>query len=143
MKIALIGCTSKKKNYKCQAKVLYSESTLFCNAYKYALKTCDKVYILSAKYGLLKDSDEIEPYNITLNNQSSNFKKEWSNKVFTQFEKEFNLSEGLNIVCFAGNNYRKYLIPMLKQKYDKIEIELPLEHLGIGKQLKFLKDKNK
>lgn len=142
MKIALIGCTSKKKNYVCQAKELYSESMLFKNAYQYASNTCDKIYILSAKYGLIKDTDIIEPYNVTLNNQKAEFKKLWANKVISQFENEFDFSNDLEIICFAGNNYRKYLIPMIKMNHKNIKIELPLNHLGIGKQLKFLKEKN-
>ena len=75
-KIILLSCVSQKKNVKCKAKDLYV-SSLFCKAYKYAQKlNPDKIYILSAKYHLLELDDEIEPYNLTLNDMSEVEKKE-------------------------------------------------------------------
>jgi hypothetical protein len=48
MRIALISCSSKKKNKKTKAKELYN-SPLFINSLKYAKKVADKTFILSAK----------------------------------------------------------------------------------------------
>lgn len=53
MQIALISCSKMKKTYPCPAHELYSASDLFSLSYQYAKKRADKVYILSAKYGLV------------------------------------------------------------------------------------------
>ena len=94
----------------------------------------DKIYILSAKYGLLALDDEIEPYNVTLNTMKIVEKKAWAEKILLQLEKaEF--IESTKFVFLAGNNYRKYLMP------DLSHTEVPMEGLPIGKQLQFLTEK--
>jgi cytoplasmic iron level regulating protein YaaA (DUF328/UPF0246 family) len=65
--IILISCASTKCQYKTEAQNMYI-SPLFIKSLKYAknkLKS-DKIFILSAKYGLLDLIDVIEPYNVTL-----------------------------------------------------------------------------
>jgi hypothetical protein len=52
-RIALISCTSNKKAHKCPARELYSESPRFRLAYAFAKLVADKIFILSAKYGLV------------------------------------------------------------------------------------------
>ncbi len=74
MKVALLSCTSSKKAYKCRASEMYSESPRFALAYKYAKMSCDTVYILSAKYGLIAEDHEIDPYNETLKDKSTSEK---------------------------------------------------------------------
>ena len=139
MKVALIACTKKKKNYKCQAKELYSESALFSYAYNYAKKHADKVFILSAKHGLVDENEVLEPYNQTLNGAKNTVKKSWAEKVFKQMEEKIDLNDA-ELIFLAGQNYRKFLIPMIKTKYDA-KISVPLEDVGgIGKQLHYLKE---
>jgi cytoplasmic iron level regulating protein YaaA (DUF328/UPF0246 family) len=132
-KIVLISCVSVKLSHKARAEDLYI-SPLFKYGLSYA-KTLhpDKIYILSAKYGLLELDEIIEPYNTTLNTMKSNEIKEWSERVLIQLNKKVNLNSD-QVIFLAGNNYRKYLIPHIK---DYI---IPLKNLGIGKQLKFLKE---
>ncbi|MCX7109281.1 MAG: hypothetical protein NTX45_03930 [Proteobacteria bacterium] len=79
--IVLISCVSRKVNYKTKAKDLY-KSPLFVGNLKYArsLKP-DNIFILSAKYGLLKLDSEVEPYNTTLNGMPFSQVKEWADKV--------------------------------------------------------------
>ena len=75
-KVILISCVSLKRNVKCEAQYLYI-SPLFVKSLQYAkLQNPDKIFILSAKYGLVKCDDIIEPYNVTLKNFS---KKESKN----------------------------------------------------------------
>ena len=64
--IILISCVSKKLNKKARAKDLYI-SPLFKFNLRYAksLKP-NKIFILSAKYGLVPLEKEIDPYNQTL-----------------------------------------------------------------------------
>lgn len=135
MKIVLISCASKKLPYKAQAKDLYV-SPLFKLNFKYAksLKP-DKIFILSAKHGLIDLGKKIEPYNQTLNNMSFKEVEGWARRVMGDLREISNLKID-EIVFLAGEKYRKYLIPHIKN------YKVPLKGLSIGKQLKFLKEKN-
>ena len=132
-KIILISCVSKKREYKTKAKDLY-QSTLFKYALKYAQKlNPDKIYILSALHGLLELDDEINPYNKTLNKMKKIEKQQWSNKVLNQLkQKNLDLVND-EFIILAGKNYREYLVNEIKN------YKIPMEGLGIGEQLSFLK----
>ncbi len=134
MKIVLISCVSKKLNHKARAEELYI-SSLFKLNMKYALSlNPDKIFILSAKYGLIKLDEEIEPYNETLNEKKDGEIKEWAEEVLKKLAKEADL-ENDEITFLAGEKYRKHLLPNIKN------YKIPLKGLGIGKQLEFLKHK--
>jgi hypothetical protein len=132
--IILISCTSKKIAFKSKAEDLYiSPLFRFSLAYAKKLKP-DKIFILSAKYGLLNLNDEIATYNETLNNKSVSDIKIWAEKVVFKLGKIANLQNDV-FIFFAGKKYREYILPHIK--YYKI----PLKGLRIGEQLKFLKNK--
>ncbi|MFW6116992.1 MAG: DUF6884 domain-containing protein [Thermoproteota archaeon] len=130
--LGLVSCTKSKKNHPCRASEMYSPSDLFSKAYSYAQKNYDSVAILSAKYGLLLPEDEIEPYDLTLNTMSAKERREWADRVFKQMKNRLNLEEFDTIYFHAGKKYRQYLI--LKLKKIGLRCEVPLAHLGIGKQ---------
>ena len=133
-KIVLISCASKKLAYKSKAEDLYI-STLFRLSLAYAKKLKpDKIFILSAKYGLLNLNDEIATYNETLNNKPVSDIKIWAEKVVFKLGKIANLQNDM-FIFFAGKKYRKYILPHIKN------YEIPLKSLRIGEQLKFLKNK--
>ena len=111
---------------------MYSASDLFRKAYKYCTKKYDCVAILSAKYGLLLPDDVIDPYNVTLNEMSSDEIRNWSSKVFSQMNSRLDLNNLARVFFHAGKNYRRYLIPKLESA--GIKCKAPLENLGIGKQ---------
>ena len=135
-KIILISCVSKKINQKTIAQNLYI-STLFQKNLQYAKSlNPDKIFVLSAKYGLLKLDEEVEPYDKTLNKMRSYEIKEWANSVLSQLQKVVDLNKD-EFVFLAGNNYRKFLLPGIKN------YKIPMLDLGIGKQLKWLKEKIK
>ena len=130
-KIVLISCVSKKLHHKSKAQDLYV-SPLFQKNLKYANSlNPDKIFILSAKYGLLRLNKEIEPYDKTLNKMHSNEIKEWANYVLNQMRKSTDI-ENDEFIFLAGNNYRKFLLPHLKH------YKIPMLGLSIGKQLKWL-----
>ena len=135
-RIVLLSCVSKKLDTKSRARDLYV-SPLFRYALKYAesLDT-DKIFILSAKYGLVGLDEEIEPYELTLNGMKSIEKKVWADNVLKQLASECDLDND-EFVFLAGENYRKYMVPHIKN------YNVPMQGLGIGKQLKFLKDKTR
>jgi len=130
--LGLISCTKKKQTYPCKASEMYSASDLFSKAYAYAVKNYDFVAILSAKYGLLLPDDEIEPYDLKLNDMRTIEVKEWSDKVFKQMQKRLDIEEIDKVFFYAGQKYRHYLTPKLED--TGIECQTPLEGLGIGKQ---------
>lgn len=131
-RIVLISCASRKLSQRSKAKDLYI-STLFKLNLKYAEKLApDKIYILSAKHGLLSLDQEINPYEQTLNNMPSDELKQWASRVLEQIKRVCSIDE-TEFIFLAGNKYRKYLLPHIKNA------QVPLEGLGIGKQLQQLK----
>lgn len=132
-KIVLLSCVSKKKDYETTAENLY-DSSLFNFSLKYAKKlNPDKIYILSALYGLVEIKEIIKPYNKTLNEMGKKDRIKWSEMVLEQMKAEgidFNKDK---FVILAGNRYREYLVEHIKN------YEIPLEGMRIGEQLSFLK----
>jgi hypothetical protein len=123
---------SKKLPYKTKAKDLYV-STLFKYNLEYARSlNPDKIFILSAKYGLVNLEREIEPYDKTLKNMPSKEIKKWADYVIDQIKKEADLKED-EFIFLAGERYRKHLLPYISN------YQIPLEGLGIGEQLQYLK----
>lgn len=114
MKIGFISCTKKKVSYKCQAENLYSLSSNFRYALKYCQGNYDKHFILSAKHGLLQPTDEIEPYDVTLNGASKAVILNWSESVLQQIIST--ISPGDDLFFHAGENYLKFLLPGLQGK---------------------------
>ena len=91
--LGLISCTQLKQNYPCKASEMYLPSDLFSKAYAYAEKNYDFVAILSAKYGVLFPNDEIEPYDLTLNNMRIQQRREWARKTFAQMKNRIDLKD--------------------------------------------------
>jgi hypothetical protein len=132
-KIVLISCVSKKLEKKSKAKELYI-SPLFKYNLKYAhLLNPDKIFILSAEYGLLDLEQEIEPYEKTLNNMKQEEIKTWAERVLNQLKEVSDINND-KFIFLAGEKYRKYIIQNISN------YEIPLKGLGIGRQLKFLKE---
>lgn len=129
-RIVLISCVSMKLDHKAKAEALYI-SPLFAGNLRYAKQlNADEIFILSAKHGLLKLEDEIEPYNMTLNEMSSVQAKAWAASVLEQLKEHANLN-GDHFIFLAGDKYRKHLVPHLAS------YEIPLEGMPIGKMLQF------
>jgi cytoplasmic iron level regulating protein YaaA (DUF328/UPF0246 family) len=135
--LGLISCTKTKQNRKCKASDMYSASDLFRKAYAYCKEKYDNVAILSAKYGLLLPHDEIEPYDLTLADMSSEEREVWAERVFKQMKSRLNLQDIDKVYFHAGKQYREHLIPKLEEIC--ITCEAPLKNLGIGKQLAWYK----
>ena len=130
-----ISCVKSKKNKPSKALELYI-SSLFKYSLSYALSLTkrDKIFILSAKYGLVKLDDIIQPYELTLNNMNKRQRQEWSYKVYKQLVREgINFDEKAIFLC--GKKYREFII----RKFTNAEA--PLKNLGLGEQLKFYKER--
>lgn len=135
-KVVFISCVSKKLSRKAKAQDLYVSPLFKLNlAYAKKLKP-NKIFILSAKHGLLRLTDVITPYDTTLNTMHDRERRAWGAKVMKQLEGKVNLKKD-KFVFLAGGRYRKYLMPHMAH------VEIPMMHLGIGKQLAFLKHATK
>lgn len=133
MVISFIGCVKLKLTKSTTAEKMYI-STLFKYTLEYAKQHSDLVFILSAKYGLLNLGTVIEPYNETLNGKSDKEIKDWSKKIYRSV-----LDLGLEnnqFLYLCGENYKKYLKKWLPGND-------PLNGLGLGKRLKWLKNNTK
>ena len=109
-------------------------STLFKLNLKYANSiNPDEIYVLSAKHGLLELEREIKPYEQTLNNMRANEVRAWANNVLQQLQSIASVEEA-EFIFLAGDKYRKYLLPHIKNAV------VPLEGLRIGEQLQRLKE---
>ncbi len=130
MRIVLISCVAKKKSVPCKASEMYI-SPLFKKAFEYAKKQAPhKIYILSAKYGLLDIDTVIDPYNETLNTRNSHECKVWAENVVNSLRENCDLQND-EFIFFAGEKYRKHVISHINN------YTVPLEGLPIGKQLQF------
>ncbi|OIQ10643.1 hypothetical protein MTCOM_05780 [Moorella thermoacetica] len=111
-KIALISCTSRKKAYKCPARQLYWESPRFRLAYAFAKLVANKIFILSAKHGLVPEDRVIEPYNETLIGKSARERREWGDMVLSQLSKVSDVDHD-DFIVLAGEVYHENLLPHL------------------------------
>jgi hypothetical protein len=125
--IVLISCVKSKRPFRCAAKELYC-SNLFQAQREFAEALARRWFILSAKYGLVSPDQDIEPYEKTMNGASAAEKKAWSEKVLIDLEGKLGPSDRL--VITAGENYCRYLIPLLEAKGH--EVEQPLKGLSMG-----------
>ena len=130
--IVFISCVKQKNYQRCKAEEMYI-SDLFKKSLAYAKKLNPrKIYILSAKYGVLELDDVIDPYEQTLNHMKEPEKKKWVSMCLEQLKtKGTDFGEETTFLC--GNNYRKHLINYFRNP------NVPLMGFGIGQQLSFYK----
>lgn len=132
VRVVLISCGKRKLPGKSKA------SDLYIGAYfKYQLRYArnlepDRIYILSAKYGLIGLDDEIDTYNCTLNQKSTEQREEWASKVLRKLSSVSDLSKD-EFTILAGLKYREFIEPAITH------LITPLAHLSRGRQLQFMR----
>lgn len=94
-------------------------------------------YILSAKYHLLHPDTVIYPYEQSLNTMSYRERKIWADIIFGKLQE----SRFDSVVILAGKKYREFLVPRLEEL--GIQVNIPMKGLGIGTQLKWMKEHTK
>lgn len=132
-RIALVACVGKKADEPQPARELY-RSTWFVGARLYAEQTCDRWFILSAKHGLLSPDAMVAPYDETLSKVSKAERSAWARGVLAQLALE-RIAPDATMVVLAGLVYREHLHRALPGMY----VEVPMQGLGIGEQLAWLK----
>lgn len=129
--IVFISCAKSKQKSRSMAQDMYI-SPLFKKQLAFA-KTFnpDKIYILSAKYGVVELEQYISPYDLTLNDMPNSKRKEWAYKCYLQLKKK-NINFNEKAIFLCGENYHKYLSQVFKNA------EIPLGDLPFGKRLQYL-----
>jgi len=108
-------------------------SSLFRLSYMFANQLSpDGIFILSAKYGLVRPEQIIEPYDATLVKMSFKDVKLWAQSVLKDLRVYSDLNND-HFIILAGQSYRKYLINELSS------YAIPMLGLRIGEQLQYLK----
>lgn len=123
-RIGLVSCSKAKLDTPARARDLYSPSDLFRKASGYCAAAYDDWYILSAKYGLVRPDDQLEPYDVTLKNMTMVEKKRWGEMVARQIR---DLSPA-ELNAHAGREYVKPLTDA------GLELSEPLAGLSIGRR---------
>lgn len=135
MRIGLVGCVKTKRSTGNLARDLYT-STLFTGRRRYVEDSCDRWFVLSARHGLVRDDEWLEPYDETLNDKSAGSKRHWAGEVLADLD-ELDLDyRTTTFEIHAGNEYRSFgLVEGLQARSATVIV--PAEHLGQGKQLEF------
>lgn len=133
VRLYLVGCGKAKKEGIHKAKDLYT-SNYFKLKLRYAEMFGDKCYILSAKHRLLDPEKEIEKYCKKVDDFNKEEKADWVAGIISKLKEETDIS-GTKFIFLAG---KKYYLPIV-EKLGREHCELPLEHMGIGKQMGYLR----
>ena len=135
MKIGLVGCVKTKRTTGALARDLYT-STLFAGRRRYVEESSDRWFVLSALHGLVRDDEWLEPYDETLNDQSTQSKRRWAEKVLADLDSLGLDFRSTTFEIHAGNEYRSFgLVDGLRARGATVEV--PAAHLGQGEQLAF------
>lgn len=132
----LVSCVGQKRNAAAPARELYT-SPWFRGVRRYVEARDAAWCILSAEHGLVYPRQVLAPYEKTLNKMPISERRAWAAGVRTRLASTLSFFD--RVVVFAGARYREFLIDYLR---ENIEVEVPLEGLGIGEQLGWLKRAN-
>lgn len=135
MRVALVSCVKSKLDRPALAKDLYT-SALFRALRAYAEDNANEWFILSAEHGLVEPDLVLAPYERTLNRMPKAQRDEWAARV--KDELAARIPTGTDVIILAGERYREALVPFLRGRGHRVEI--PLEGLSFGRQLRRLKE---
>ena len=133
-KTALIACSKKKMRFPCAAERLY-QGNLFLLSMQYCKQSekFDKIYILSAKYGLLNLKQKIEPYDLHIDRLKKDKYQKWIKKVKKQMRLEGIHKDKIHF--FAPKRYRQVCSGINMLSKERMNREVSKQ----GYQLNYLK----
>ena len=129
--IALIACAGQQQDGSSPAAEMYAPGTLFSLSCAYARTLTDRVYILSAKRGLMQEDAGIALHDGTLNDMSADGRRAWAEGVLSQLGQVCDLQRD-QFIILAGRSEYEYLLPGL------VNVTLPLGNLPLGKRIELL-----
>lgn len=134
MKIGIVGCGSEKLDRPAPARELYT-GQLFRKSLAYAEQRCERVWIVSAKGGLLRLDQEVAPYDEKLS-ESKKLRWSWGRLVWEQLRAQHFADSPHDLMILAGVTYAEPIAAFARG--DTWRVELPLEGMEIGERLRFL-----
>jgi hypothetical protein len=138
--IALVSCVKSKGPRAAPAQDLYV-STLFTGLRQYAQQHSKSWFILSAGHGLLHPKQVVQPYERTLFTMRKAERLAWAEGVKKELAPIIDAHRNtVEVLVLAGNRYREFIEPFLVDRGCKVIV--PLQGLGIGEQLRWLKRAN-
>lgn len=133
MRIGLVGCGKKKLDRAAPTRELYT-GPLFRAALRYAEATCDRVFVLSAKHGLVELDAVVEPYDLRISDLSPEDRRAWSLGVASRLTgASVYESNPVEVVVLAGRDYCAAIT-----RPDHMTLTEPLFGLQIGERLRWL-----
>lgn len=136
--IGLVGCASAKLRRPAKARDLYT-SPLFRKASAHAEATCERWFVLSAKHGLVRPDEVLEPYDVKLGRSTPHHPEtdgplihEWAQRVRGQLAEALRDVDDPSLLVLAGEQYRTILYP------SPWSFIVPMRGLGLGEQLAWL-----
>lgn len=128
---SFVACSSSKVDSRTVAYQLY-DSTLFQKSFS-AAQLIGEPYIMSAKHGLLRASERIDPYDEYLGDKTVAEKQSWGEDVVSDIPDTYDC-----IVLFGG---RDYVEPIVDQYDGNASLyDAYKDTSGIGQQLSFAGD---
>lgn len=136
MRVGLVGCTKSKQPTAAPARELYMPSALFRGRRAYVERTCDRWFVLSAKYGLVEPETVVAPYDQMLTKASEPERREWSRGVLVALESALGDLSGVVFEGHAGAAYLDHgVVAGLLAR--GATVERPTDGLTFGRQLAF------
>ena len=134
--IALVACCALKRVcIASPARDLY-RSPLFRLSRRNA-EQFEGWAILSAKHGLVRPHQILEPYDRSLSDLSPGEREQWSLGVLSSILDIAAELDVKRVTFYAGELYRRHLEPALIAK--GFDVFVPMRGLSIGQQLAFMK----
>lgn len=136
--IYILGCGAKKLDQPSRARDLYTGS-LFKASLAYALSQVSdtSIRVLSAKHGLVLLDATLAPYDATWKSGPCISTGELAAQMPATWT-------AANFVLLCGLDYRMALGYAYDSRFHKpMKAKIPMEGLGIGQQVKWLKEQTK
>lgn len=137
--LVIIGCGAQKLSESAPACELYT-SQHFCAKRRYAEGSGHRWMILSARYGLLRPEELIEPYDLNLGSCDDSYLWLWRRYVGQQWL-ALGFDGGVTVELHAGLPYRYHLRLAVGSITSHVKYTVPLLSLGIGQQLAWYKQR--
>lgn len=131
--IGVVGCGAEKLEHAAPARELYT-GQLFRKSLAYAEARCDRVWIVSAKGGLLALDQVVEPYNAKLGTGRAE-RWAWGRQVWDQLRCQ-HLNGPHELLVLAGVTYAEPIIAFARGAGWTVHD--PLAGLAIGGRLQLL-----
>ena len=134
-RIGLVGCVAEKLDRSAPARDLY-RSALFIGRRRYVDASCDDWFILSAKHGLVRQNDMLDPYDQALTGTSRATRRAWAMRVIDQIVETIETLQDTTFEIHAGADYFGFGLEDGLIRLGS-HVEVPTRGLRVGKQLHF------